>query len=74
MVTTRRDGTRVRVVSPLVSAFEVIARRNTICDGKKTAREKEAYEPRNRTTYDGSSVQLSFISRETHANRKEVGK
>lgn len=73
MVTTRRDGTRVRVASPLVNAFEVIARRNTNCDGRKTAREKEAYESRNRKTKDGSSAQFVIYrsgESQMHANRK----
>jgi len=55
VVMRRRDGTRIRVASPLVSVLEVVARRNTICDGK-TAREKEAYESQNRKTNDGSSA------------------
>ena len=48
-----------------------------ICDGKKTAREKEAYESQNRNTNDSSSAQfVVYRSGESqmHANRKGEGK
>ena len=70
MVTTGRSGTRIRVASSPTRALEVIARRNTTCEDKETAREKGAYESRNGKINDGSSA--AFVVHRLGESRKHT--